>query len=133
MLQLMIEGTRGRGRASNAQEEGARSIKERLQTIRKDMLKVRQGRSVEAPAGVADGRTRERIVVSADDRSWLAAMIMAGAEMHVKANRTKYGPPHDMLRIYQDVTDVQALTALLQQRPETLLHVLTVLLHLAGR
>ena len=41
-------------------------------------------------------------MVSADDRSWLEAMIMAGAEMHVKANRTKYGPPHDMLRTYQE-------------------------------
>ena len=54
--------------------------------------------------------------------------------MYVKANRAKYGPPpYDMARIYQDITDAEALTALIEQRPETLRFVLTVLLRLAGR
>ena len=69
-----------------------------------------------------------------DNISWLEAMLAAGAEMYVKANRAKYGPPpYDMARIYQEITDAEALTALIEQRPETLRFVLTVLLHLAGR
>ena len=40
-----------------------------------------------------------------DDRSWLEAMLLAGAEMYVKANHAKYGPPpYDLACIYQEIT-----------------------------